>query len=168
MKHLLISTAAALIAAVAAQAQTPASDGTAPNSVPDTTPAGEDRSITSFQPTEFEKHLFQSPTHITEPDGEGVFRALCAGCHMPDRKGAVGAGHYPALIDNDNLAVGDYIVTVITHGQKAMPPFGQMLSDEQILAVAAYLQQDMPKDDVVPATAESVQAARESAGPLPH
>jgi mono/diheme cytochrome c family protein len=30
-------------------------------------------------------------------DGEAIYKGVCQGCHMPDAKGAVGAGAYPAL-----------------------------------------------------------------------
>lgn len=121
----------------------------------------------TFQPDAFQQKLFLSPDKITETDGEGVYKALCAGCHMPDEKGAVGAGMYPALAGNENLLVGDYPVTVIVHGQKAMPPFGSILDDDQIVAVVSYLQRDFPKDDVVPATTATVKDARDSAPPEP-
>ena len=29
--------------------------------------------------------------------GEAIYKGVCQGCHMPDAKGAVGAGAYPAL-----------------------------------------------------------------------
>jgi cytochrome c5 len=36
-----------------------------------------------------------SPAYrFTETSGEALYNATCAGCHMPDGKGAVGAGHY--------------------------------------------------------------------------
>lgn len=121
----------------------------------------------TFQPNAFEQKLFLSPDKITQTDGEGVFRSLCQGCHMPDAKGATGAGKYPALAGNENLMNGDYPVTVIVHGQKAMPPFGTILDDDQIVAVVSWLQKDFPKDDVFPPTKESVEAARASAPPEP-
>lgn len=121
----------------------------------------------TFKPDAFQQRLFLNPDKITQTDGEGVYKALCAGCHMPDRKGAVGAGRYPALAGNENVMNGDYPVTVIVHGQKAMPPFGDILDDDQIVAVVSYLQKDFPQDQVFPATKQSVQAARESAPPAP-
>ena len=34
--------------------------------------------------------------------GEAIYKGVCQGCHMPDAKGAVGAGMYPALAKNEN------------------------------------------------------------------
>jgi mono/diheme cytochrome c family protein len=71
--------------------------------------------------------------------GEDLFKNICQGCHMPDAKGAIGAGAYPALASNPRLAAAIYPITVVLHGQRAMPPFGETLSDEQIAAVLNYV-----------------------------
>jgi mono/diheme cytochrome c family protein len=71
--------------------------------------------------------------------GEDLFTNICQGCHMPDAKGAIGAGAYPALASNPRLAAAIYPMTVVLHGQRAMPPFGQTLTDEQIAAVLNYV-----------------------------
>jgi mono/diheme cytochrome c family protein len=71
--------------------------------------------------------------------GEAIYKGVCQGCHMPDAKGATGAGTYPALANNPKLAEAGYPVSVIIHGQKAMPPLGGMLSDKQIADVVTYI-----------------------------
>lgn len=71
--------------------------------------------------------------------GEAVFKNICQGCHMANAQGAVGAGMYPALAKNAKLEVAGYPVAVIVHGQKAMPPFGALLSDQQIADVVNYV-----------------------------
>jgi mono/diheme cytochrome c family protein len=71
--------------------------------------------------------------------GEAVFKNICQGCHMPNAEGAVGAGMYPALARNAKLEVAGYPVAVIVHGQKAMPPFGGLLNDQQIADVVNYV-----------------------------
>jgi len=35
--------------------------------------------------------------------GQAIYTNVCQGCHMPDAKGAVGAGMYPALAKNEKL-----------------------------------------------------------------
>jgi mono/diheme cytochrome c family protein len=65
-------------------------------------------------------------------DGEAIFKNVCQGCHMPDAKGAVGAGAYPALAGNAKLEEAGY-------GQKGMPPFGPFLNDAQVAAVVNYV-----------------------------
>ena len=72
-------------------------------------------------------------------DGEAIFKNVCQGCHMPDAKGAVGAGAYPALAGNAKLEEAGYPVGIVVHGQKGMPPFGPFLSDAQVAAVVNYV-----------------------------
>ena len=50
--------------------------------------------------------------------GEDLFRNICQGCHMPDAKGAIGAGAYPALAANPRLAAAIYPITVVLQGQR--------------------------------------------------
>jgi mono/diheme cytochrome c family protein len=76
---------------------------------------------------------------FSEQTGEALYTNVCAACHMPDGQGAVGAGKYPALAKNENLEAGGYPVTIVVQGYKAMPPFGQMMSDEQVAAVVNYV-----------------------------
>ena len=75
----------------------------------------------------------------SQQTGEDLFKNICQGCHMPDAKGAIGAGAYPALAANPRLAAAIYPITVVLHGQRAMPPFGESLSDEQIASVLNYV-----------------------------
>ena len=92
--------------------------------------------------------------------GEAVFKNICQGCHMANAEGAVGAGMYPALAKNAKLKVAGYPVAVIVHGQKAMPPFGGLLNDQQIADVVNYVRTHFGnnyKDKVKP---EDVKAQR--------
>jgi len=92
--------------------------------------------------------------------GQAIFTGVCQGCHMPDAKGATGAGTYPALAHNAKLEVAGYPVSVIVHGQKAMPPLGKMLSDRQVADVTNYIRTHFGnsyKDTVKP---EAVKAVR--------
>jgi mono/diheme cytochrome c family protein len=70
--------------------------------------------------------------------GQEVYEHICQGCHMPDAKGATGAGTYPALASNTKLQAGVYPVIVMLRGQKAMPSFAD-LSDAQIADVTNYI-----------------------------
>ena len=65
---------------------------------------------------------------FTEQGGEAIYKNVCQGCHMPDAKGAVGAGMYPALAKDPKLEVAGYPVAVVVNGQKAMPAFGGMMT----------------------------------------
>ena len=76
---------------------------------------------------------------FTEATGEDLFASACQACHMPDGKGAVGAGTYPSLANDRNLESGGYPVYVVARGQRAMPPVGAMMSDTQVAAVVNYV-----------------------------
>ena len=74
-----------------------------------------------------------------EQSGEDIYKNICQGCHMPDAKGAVGAGMYPALAKNPRLEISAYPISIILHGQKAMPWFGDYFSDQQVANVVNYI-----------------------------
>ena len=46
---------------------------------------------------------FGSEERFVARDGAALYRGICQGCHMPDGRGAVGAGRYPPLAGNDRL-----------------------------------------------------------------
>jgi mono/diheme cytochrome c family protein len=98
---------------------------------------------------------------FSEPDGEKMFRRVCAGCHMPDAKGvATGAGFYPALAGNKKLAASGYPVYVVLHGLNGMPAVGQMMTDQQVSDVVNYVRTHFGnkyRDAVKPA---DIKAAR--------
>jgi mono/diheme cytochrome c family protein len=71
--------------------------------------------------------------------GEAIYKGMCQGCHMPDAKGAVGAGAYPALAKDENLETAAYPVAIVLKGQKAMPFFGMQLDDQQVADVVNYV-----------------------------
>lgn len=80
--------------------------------------------------------------------GGSVFRAQCSQCHGA---GAAGSAGFPNLLDNDWLWGGDLdsIAYSVRHGIRnetdldarwsEMPAFGDILSAEEILTIAAYL-----------------------------
>jgi len=82
---------------------------------------------------------FLAQKDIPHATGEQIFTHVCQACHMPDGKGAVGAGHYPALANNPKLASAAYPVVMVVNGRGAMPSFGGGLSDAQIADVVNYV-----------------------------
>ncbi len=87
---------------------------------------------------------------LATKDGGEIYRQICAGCHMPDARGAVGAGYYPALAADRALAPKEYAARVVVFGRKNMPAFGAkravgffyppvVLSPEQIASVVNYV-----------------------------
>jgi mono/diheme cytochrome c family protein len=99
-------------------------------------------------------------THFSEHSGEALYKAICQGCHMRDAEGATGAGSYPALASNAKLGNVGYPLLVVIRGQKAMPPFGGTLSDEQIAAVVNYVRSHFGNDYPEDVTVQDVKAAR--------
>jgi mono/diheme cytochrome c family protein len=92
--------------------------------------------------------------------GEAIYQGICQGCHMPDAKGAVGAGMYPALAGNAKLKVAAYPLLVVTRGQKAMPEFGSALTDAQIAEVVGYVRTHFGNTSKDPVTAADVAKLR--------
>ena len=82
---------------------------------------------------------FVTMFQFKEPDGAKLYNRVCAGCHMPDAMGAKGAGHYPALAKNANLAASGYPLLVVLKGLNGMPGVGQMMSDQQVADVVNYV-----------------------------
>ena len=103
---------------------------------------------------------FSPGYRFIEKTGEQLFANVCQGCHMSDGKGAVGAGIYPSLAGNKNLEAGGYPVYVIVRGQRAMPPFGAMMSDDQVAAVVNYLRTHFGNDYRDSVSPEDVKATR--------
>jgi mono/diheme cytochrome c family protein len=95
-----------------------------------------------------------------EQSGEDLFANVCRGCHMSDGKGATGAGTYPSLAGNSNLESGGYPVGIVVNGQRGMPPFGAMMSDEQVAAVVNYVRTHFGNAYRDTVTVEDVRAVR--------
>ena len=83
-------------------------------------------------------------------DGEQIYSQICQGCHMPDGRGAIGAGYYPAFAKNPTLASANYMAATILNGRRNMPSFvhrqhndfffpATWLSDTQIANVVNYI-----------------------------
>jgi mono/diheme cytochrome c family protein len=106
------------------------------------------------------ERAFSSGYRFEEMTGEELFANVCQSCHMPDGRGASGAGSYPSLAGNKNLEASGYPVYLVLNGRRAMPPFGEMMTDGQIAAVVNYVRTHFGNtyQDVV--TAKDVNDAR--------
>jgi mono/diheme cytochrome c family protein len=104
--------------------------------------------------------LLSNGFRFTEQTGEDLFASACQGCHMPDGHGAAGAGTYPSLSKDSNLEAGGYPVYVVVRGQKAMPPVGAMMSDDQVAAVVNYLRTHFGNQYNDAVTADDVKRIR--------
>ncbi len=92
--------------------------------------------------------------------GKAVYDAVCAGCHMPEGEGAIGAGTYPALAGNEMLEGPDYPIFMVLHGQRAMPAIGWMLDDQQVADVVNYIRHELGNAFEGETTAADVADAR--------
>ncbi len=97
---------------------------------------------------------------LAEHTGAELYANICQACHMPDGQGATGAGSYPSLAGDGNLAGGAYPVYVVINGKRAMPPFGKMMNDQQIAAVVNYVRSHFGNTYSDAVTAKDVAAGR--------
>ena len=97
---------------------------------------------------------------FSERSGEDLYANVCQGCHMPDGKGAIGAGAYPPLAGDKALEANGYPVAVVVNGQRAMPPLGEMMNDDQIAAVVNYVRTHFGNNYQDAVTAADVKAVR--------
>ena len=109
------------------------------------------------------------PAILSTTDGRQIFEQICQGCHMPDGRGAVGAGHFPALANSRTLASREYMALTILMGRRNMPAFGAKyaigfggppatLSEAQIAAVINYVRTHFGNRYKDPITAAEVAA----------
>jgi mono/diheme cytochrome c family protein len=100
-----------------------------------------------------------------EQGGAELFRTICAGCHQADAKGAVGAGAYPPLAEDRELASADFTMNALIGGLKGMPPVGDMMSDAQVADVVNYVRTHFGNTYSDSVTAADVATARRRAPP---
>jgi mono/diheme cytochrome c family protein len=99
--------------------------------------------------------------------GEALYKGICQGCHMPDGKGAAGAGMYPALAGDKKLTAKAYPALVIVRGQKAMPEFGTAFTDAQVAGVVNYIRTSFGNsfpDAITPDEIKVLRPARAATG----
>ena len=97
---------------------------------------------------------------FAEKSGEQLFAGVCRGCHMSDGKGAAGAGTYPSLAGDRNLEASAYPIDVVVNGQRGMPSFGSMMSNDQVAAVVNYLRTHFDNGYRDEVTADDAKAVR--------
>jgi len=103
---------------------------------------------------------FSAGFRFTEKSGEQLFSNVCRGCHMSDGRGAAGAGTYPSLVGDRNLEASGYPIDVVVNGQRGMPAFGSMMSNDQVAAVVNYLRTHFDNGYRDGVTADDVKAVR--------
>jgi len=106
------------------------------------------------------QRVFSSGYRFVEMSGEELFNNVCRGCHMADGAGARGAGSYPSLVRNPNLEASGYPLTLVLRGRRGMPPFGDMMNDDQVAAVVNYVRTHFGNNFRDAVTAREVKDAR--------
>jgi mono/diheme cytochrome c family protein len=99
---------------------------------------------------------------FVQKDGQTLYRAICQGCHMPDARGAKGAGEYPALAANPKLAAATFPAARVLRGWLGMPSFGYSLTDAQIADVVNYVRTHFDNHYSDALTADDVARLRAS------
>jgi mono/diheme cytochrome c family protein len=102
---------------------------------------------------------------FAEQGGADLFRNVCAACHQPDAKGAVGAGSYPSLVADKNLDSADFMLGELFGGLRGMPAVGGMMSDAQVADVVNYVRTHFGNSYPGAITAADVSAARQRTSP---
>ena len=100
-----------------------------------------------------------------EQGGAQLFGNVCAACHQTDAKGAVGAGAYPPLASDKDLASTDFMLAVLFRGLKGMPPLGAMMTDAQVADVVTYVRTHFGNAYPGAVSPADVAAARRRATP---
>jgi len=95
-----------------------------------------------------------------EQDGKSLYQGICQGCHMPDAKGATGAGSYPALAGDPRVAAKAYVAVMVLNGRGGMPSFARGLSDEQVAEVVNYVRSNFGNHYADAITPDEVKAIR--------
>jgi mono/diheme cytochrome c family protein len=110
-----------------------------------------------------------TPARAQAPAGADVYR-LCANCHMANGEGLTGA--YPPLAKSEYVTGrAETLVAIILAGlegpvtvrgrtyDSAMPPWKNVLSDDEVAAVATYVRRSFG-NRAAPVTAATVRAVR--------
>jgi mono/diheme cytochrome c family protein len=103
---------------------------------------------------------FSTGFRFAEQSGETLFKGVCQACHMPSAEGATGAGSYPSLASDPALGDYGYPVYIVVFGKRAMPPFGDMMNNDQVAAVVNYVRTHFGNHYPDQVTAEEIQAMR--------
>jgi mono/diheme cytochrome c family protein len=121
--------------------------------------------------------LFTSRATLNSLNGEQIYEHICQSCHMPGAQGAVGAGFFPKLAGDKNLASWQFVALTVLNGRNGMPPFGyptgsgpnshaSHLSDAQIADVVNYVRSHFGNTFRPEATAGQVAGLPHPAGEL--
>ena len=106
---------------------------------------------------------------LGEVTGAQIYAQLCQGCHMPDGRGAQGAGRYPSFAGSPAVASSRYMAVTILQGRGNMPAFAKpehhefffpptWLTDAQVADVINHIRTNFGNHHTDPITAAEVRA----------
>lgn len=120
-----------------------------------------DATVSAEEPPPFSAGgSFSVSGQFVHQDGATLYRAVCQGCHMPDARGAQGAGYYPALAANPKLASAAFPAARVLNGWLGMPSFADMMSDAQIAEVVNYVRTHFDNHYADRLTADDIKRLR--------
>ena len=112
------------------------------------------------------------PDDAAMKEGSAIYSDECSACHTPTGEGV--AGLFPKLAGSPSVQSGDptSVIHMVLAGARgvatdgaptaaAMPPFGWLLSDDQVAAVATYIRNTWG-NSAPPVTAHAVSDLRRS------
>ena len=101
-----------------------------------------------------------------EQRGAGVFLRTCSGCHGPDGRGSQRPGFKvpPRNLRDPSMRAfsDDDIARVVREGKGQMPPFGKLISPEDLSALVRFVR-TLHGGGAAPASAPSQSASATSA-----
>jgi len=119
-----------------------------------------------------------SPQQLSRASGAVIYRHVCQACHMPDARGATGAGRFPSLAGDPRLASSRFMISVLLMGRSDMPSFRPRpdlkgfeakthvtLGNAEIARVVNYVRSHFGnhyEDRVTPADVAALQPGKES------
>jgi cytochrome c oxidase subunit II len=74
------------------------------------------------------------------PLGGEEWEGVCAKCHGPGGEGGIA----PRIAGSPILSDAEALASIVRNGRRTMPPVGSHWTDEQVDALAAYLQENPP------------------------
>ena len=93
--------------------------------------------------------LFTSRATLSSLTGQQIYEHICQACHMHGGQGASGAGFYPKLSADKNLASWRFVALTVLNGRNGMPPFGNPAADASEARAGAPHLSDAQIADVV-------------------
>ena len=129
--------------------------------------AGDEKQAPARGPRAAAKAVMADTGMLGTNDGAQIYAQICQGCHMPDGRGAEGAGRYPAFAGSAAVASAPYMVVTILQGRRNMPSFSKprdnrnffppvYLTDVQVAAVVNYIRGNFGNAYTATITAEDV------------